>query len=108
MCPRFVFFLCLAIGCTSEVGITQCKDLSWLTMIESSITQSGSKGEIYSFHYKNTMVYKIDACVGCPDFIITVSDCSGKSICEFGGIAGINTCPDFDKGATNKTLVWKN
>ena len=50
----------------------------------------------------------IDVCNGCADNLTTVYNCEGNVICEFGGIAGLNTCPDFDKNSTNKTIIYEN
>ncbi len=37
-----------------------------------------------------------------------VYNCQGQVICQFGGIAGLNTCPDFYDTATDKKVIWKN
>jgi hypothetical protein len=34
--------------------------------------------------------------------------CNGDIICQFGGIAGLNTCLDFAERAIKKKVIWKN
>ncbi len=101
----------LFIGCTNkkpaeEPWVNICSDLTWLDSIKGSIVQSGLNGEIYLSHYKGARVFEINACLSCADFISTVNDCEGKVLCEFGGIAGINTCPDYSPA--DRLLYWKN
>ena len=81
---------------------------SWINEIIANTEQSGSRGEIIRYKYEGQWVYFIDACVGCPDFISVVYDCQQNELCKFGGIAGFNTCPDFDQKARDKKVIWKN
>jgi hypothetical protein len=62
--------------------------------------------EIVSYAYKGKTVYLVDMCIQCPDYRTTVVNCEGQVICEFGGIDGRNTCPDF-ADATRLEVVWK-
>jgi hypothetical protein len=80
---------------------------SWIDDVTKSITQNGYKGEITKYIFQNQEVYLIRGCLECADYIDEVRNCEGKTICEFGGIVGKNTCPDFDK-ATKVGVVWKN
>jgi hypothetical protein len=107
MISRCVVALLAFCSCTSNSALVPCADLGWLDVIEKTIAQNGNKGEIYSYRYKNETVYEINECLGCADNLIIVLNC-GKKICEFGGIAGLNSCPDFYNTATGKKLVWKN
>lgn len=86
------------------------KDLIWLKQIKSNFEQSTSapKKKIIQYIYNNQRVFLIDSCVDCADNLITVYNCNGTKICEFGGIQGLNTCPDFDENATNKIILWEN
>ena len=68
----------------------------------------GTKAEIYSLTYNGKTVIEIKDCVDCADGMTTIYNCSGTAICQFGGIAGLNTCPDFYQEATGKNLLWKN
>jgi hypothetical protein len=90
-------------------SVKKCAVPSWLDDVTQSITRNGYKGEIIKYLYQNEEVYLIRGCLNiCADYIDVVRDCEGKTICEFGGIVGKNTCPDFDKGATKIETVWKN
>lgn len=86
------------------------KELLWLNNIKTGFEQStdASKKQIIQYTYKNETVFMINPCFNCPDNLITVYSCSGEKICEFGGIAGLNTCPDFYEQATNKIILWEN
>ena len=82
-----------------------CSDVDWLKSIRE---QASNKTEIIRYKYKGETVYYINTCVGCADSMGEVYNCSGQVICQFGGIAGFNTCPDFYDVATDKVVTWKN
>jgi hypothetical protein len=86
------------------------EELFWLKQIKTGLEQSAAAGkaEIYEYTYKQQRVFSVNSCVGCSDSKTDVYNCGGNIMCEFGGIAGLNTCPDFDSQATNKKLLWKN
>ena len=88
--------------------VNVCPDLSWLESIQSSIVNSGNKGTIYLAHYKEERVFEINPCTNCSDMMTTVYDCDGSVTCEFGGLAGLNTCPDYAPNPSEKLLYWKN
>lgn len=107
----------LLVSCSDNSDkITVCntnnplEELVWLKEIKIGFEQSGffSKKKIIQYTYQNKSVFLIDICNNCADNLIAVYDCSGNVICEFGGIAGVNTCPDFDKNATNEIILWEN
>lgn len=54
--------------------------------------------------YNNQEVYYFIQ--GCCDIISFVYDTTGKKICEFGGFAPRNTCPDFNIKKTNCENIW--
>ncbi len=85
------------------------EDLNWLQEIKEGFEQSASatKKKIVLYEYNNESVFLIDSCNGCADNLTTVYNCEGNIICEFGGIAGINTCPDFETNATKIDILWK-
>jgi hypothetical protein len=78
----------------------------WLLATIASAEQNGSKGEIIQYQYKGETVFSIDTCVGCPDSMTVVYNCVQETKCQFGGIAGLNTCPDFTDTATGKKIIW--
>ncbi len=105
------------ISCNKEEEIKETcvvdnpiEELFWLKQIKTGLEQSASasKAEIYEYTYKQQRVFSVNSCVGCSDSKTDIYNCAGNVMCEFGGIAGLNTCPDFDTEATNKKLLWKN
>lgn len=115
MIPKWAFLITILIaGCNENKGTVAppenfgCKDLTWLNSIETSIANNNAKGEIYLYKYKSQNAFEIKDCLNCPDMMTIVKNCEGVVICQFGGIGGVNTCPDFYSSATSKTLVWKN
>ena len=85
-----------------------CPDTAWLRTIIENAQQNTSKAEVIRYRYKNQTVYYVNTCIDCADGMAVVYDCSGQEICKFGGIAGFNTCPDFNDTATNKKVIWSN
>ncbi len=64
---------------------------------------------VYSYVYKNQTVYSFS--VDCCDQYNVVYDANCKVICSpSGGITGYGDgrCSDFQKTATNETLIWKD
>jgi len=96
--------------CGANLISNPLEDLQWLNNIKTSFEQSSSavKKKIYQYTYNGNTVFLIDPCVSCPDGLQTVYDCSGNTVCEFGGIAGLNTCPGFSENSTNEILLWEN
>lgn len=86
------------------------ENLTWLKEIKNSFEQSSSitKNEIVKYEYNNETVFLIDSCKDCADNLIVVYNCEGIVICEFGGIAGLNTCPDFETNAIKIAVLWEN
>ncbi len=86
------------------------ESLPWLKQITSDFKQvkAAPQQDIYQYTYNNNTVFLVNDCNNCSDKLSVVYNCSGDVICEFGGFAGANTCPDFEQTATNKTLLWTN
>lgn len=63
---------------------------------------------IVRYRYQGQYVFYFDNCHSCADAMQLVMNCKRDTICMFGGIAGINTCPDFYHRANDSTLVYKN
>jgi len=83
------------------------EDIQWLKekkgFLEVRMTPVG--WQIIRYKYNNEYVFWIDECYNCADNLISVYNCEGNVICEFGGIAGLNTCPDFETAATDSTML---
>ena len=86
------------------------EDLPWLKEIKKvmEISMRAAGGQIISYKYKGDNVFWIDRCYGCADDLIAVYNCQGEVICEFGGIAGLNTCIDFHSEASDSTMLFNN
>lgn len=86
------------------------EDLDWLkdikTSMELNMGMAGS--QIIQYTYNDSTVFWVDICYGCADNMIVVYNCKGDEVCRFGGIAGFNTCPDFEENATDKTMLFNN
>lgn len=114
----FLFSVLFLTSCpiNDEVFNNSCdvqnpiENLVWLKEIKTSFEQSSSatKRSIIQYKFKNKIVFLVDSCNNCPDNLTTLYNCEGVKICEFGGIAGLNTCSGFDKEAKNKIILWEN
>ena len=85
------------------------EDILWLkTIVESFESENGIdwRNVIIQYSYKGQDVFLIAPCFQCPDAPTTVFDCEQNLLCELGGIRGTNTCPDFDKNATNEKILY--
>lgn len=83
--------------------------LSWLKkIVETYSKEFSNKIEIYQCSYNCVQGFLINWCVNCPDGLTQFISCDSVVMCEFGGIMGTVTCPDFDKKTTNKKLLWNN
>ena len=87
---------------------SHCAYTEWLKDIIEDAQESPQKAEVIRYLYKGQTVYYINTCKDCADSMADVYNCSGEVICQFGGIAGFNTCPDFEDKATDKKVIWQN
>lgn len=105
-----VFFALL--GCTkkSDTCLYQnpLEEIAWLKQKKTSFDMDMSPNiqTIDEYSYNGARVFKISVCGGCTDAMDEVFDCQGNKICEYGGIAGINTCQDFKKNSTHIRLLY--
>jgi len=114
------FLLLLFLSCEEDnqeiQNLVQCEfenplmDLDWLKEINCNLSKRAVPYgyQIFSYQYRGSTVFLIDPCYNCRDSSASVFDCEGNGICEFGGIMGQNTCPDFSTEATHKTLLAGN
>ncbi|TGV03980.1 DUF6970 domain-containing protein [Flavivirga rizhaonensis] len=80
------------------------ENVEWLKELVNNPNPNGL--EIIQYDYKQQTVFSINNCLNCADGFVIVYDCKKNKVCEFGGIAGINTCPDFDTKAINKKVLF--
>jgi hypothetical protein len=106
--------LSVLVQCESISPVTtldegsQCENLDWLQTFIDQAKQNDQAAEVIRYDYNGHRVYWVDTCKGCADAMAIVYNCSGQVICQFGGIAGFNTCPDFEAKATNRKVIWRN
>lgn len=86
-------------------------ELDWLneirqTMIDDTTIYDIGTQNITMYTYGGNKVFQIDDCPACPDFGTSVLQCNGKEICFFGGIANLNTCPDFNDTKTDEEVIY--
>lgn len=86
------------------------EDLQWLSDITDTfdIIDTANGQQIIQYIYNGECVYQVDFCFECPDNLIGIYNTQGEVICEFGGIAGLNTCPDFYDTATDRRVLFSN
>lgn len=99
------------VACHSDEASGPCdvynplKKLGWLHKIKQ---QAGERtSSIIWYRYQEEDVFLIADCDNCPDGMAVVYNCEGETICEFGGIAGLNTCPDFFDTAAKQKTLWE-
>lgn len=108
----FLFFV-IFFGCSDTdaegLALKTCSDtpLETIDWLKDLINNTNSNGlEIVQYTYQEQTVFSINNCLNCADNLIVVYDCKKNKVCEFGGIAGLNTCSDFDTKATNQTVIF--
>ena len=98
----------LVMACSSGTKT----DPYWLACFKQSglqkIVDEKRYAEIFAYQYKGQIVFMVgDNCTQCSDRMGKLYSCDGQVICLFGGIGGLNACPDFADVATDRVLVWK-
>jgi hypothetical protein len=85
------------------------KEIAWLSDVKNKfdMVQGMAKQQIVQYTYNNQTVFLIDNCYGCSDSKRIVYDEKKNVLCEFGGFAGLNTCPDFEKSAKNRKVLYE-
>lgn len=93
--------------CTTEDPL---KNIPWLKELKETFEQSSQAAgtRIVQYEYEGECVFLVDDCYGCADALQVVYNFDQEKICEFGGIDGRNTCPDFMEKATGKIILWHN
>jgi len=84
------------------------EDYQWLADIKFALETNASPigAQIIQYIYNNECVYLLE--YECCDFSDFVYNESGEVICEFGGVIGLNTCPDFFDTVTNRRILFNN
>jgi hypothetical protein len=105
----FVLSVFCLTGCREEIkntcNVRNPRDLSWVNKIIDQNRLNREGAEIVQYTYQGASVFLVNLCKGCPDAMTIVYNCQGEAICEFGGLDGRNTCPDFDQ-AVQGEVIW--
>jgi hypothetical protein len=105
----FASVFCVA-GCREEIkntcNVRNPRDLPWLRKIIDQNQSHREGAKIVGYTYRGESVFLVNLCEGCPDALTNVYNCKGEVICEFGGIDGRITCPDFSQ-AEEGDVIWR-
>ena len=86
-------------------------ELDWLAEIVD-LAQADDRGvrqiQILQYTYNGECVIWVDNCYNCSDKLIVVYDYEKEEVCSFGGIIGLNTCPDFLKTASDRKVLLED
>lgn len=104
----------LLVSCNS-IRVTVCEERSatiadacehsgWLDQKIELLKTMNTTARLTQYTYQSKPVFKVRTCLECADTMTTVYSCEGVIICQFGGIAGFNTYPDFFETAPIKRL----
>lgn len=111
-----ILVVCAADRCREatrqgEPQTTNCNPDGTLPAWLSELIKSGpasNKSIIIQYKYTGQAVFSVNMCLDCADAMTVVYDCDQNVVCQFGGIAGLNTCPDFEQNATRIRVIWEN
>ena len=97
----------LVTTCTIENPL---ETIQWLKEIRDGFDMQANPlpKKITQYFYQGECVFLVDGCVGCADNLTILYNEDQDVICEFGGIAGVNTCPDFETEATGESILYGN
>ncbi|MBM3231854.1 hypothetical protein FJZ21_00550 [Candidatus Pacearchaeota archaeon] len=95
-----VLVILVLISAYYSLNYSQEENLGW---IEGNLLNS-EVVKVSECNYNSEEVYYFES-PECCDFINHLYNSKGEIICSFGGIAGTNTCPDFDISSCIKN-IW--
>lgn len=76
--------------------------------IKNASRNGSSEATVTQYIYNGQNVYAFDPGIVYPDIMFTVVNEACEVICQIGGIAGLNTCPDFNENAEIVGVIWRN
>lgn len=110
-----IIFLFLFMSCNKDrVFQKTCgtdnalEDIEWLKEIKARFEDNEGSDRIVQYMYNKRRVFLIEGCRFCPDALFYVYDCEQIEVCQFGGIGGVNTCPDFTEEATDEKILYED
>jgi len=106
-----LFLLFLALSCKTNKLKKQndFNQIAWLTNLKNVFKDDTSrKHQIIHYKYNEKDAFLVNDCYQCSDGLIRVYDIDKNIICEFGGIIGKNTCPNFEQKAKKVTYIYND
>jgi len=95
-------------------AISNCEDPAsdavpqeWLDQRIAQLRQDDYTAEIYQLKFKWGYGYFVNPCTQCADYYTYTYDKCGTLVCQSGGIAGTNYCPQIYQEDAEKKLIWK-
>lgn len=76
--------------------------------VKNSDVREPQKAKVEAYLYKGEKVYIFDPGSGYADWLYTAYNSDCEVICQFGGFAGMNTCPDFNEHSEYLGVVWED
>ncbi|HCX22391.1 MAG: hypothetical protein CMB80_22390 [Flammeovirgaceae bacterium] len=107
----YLFFTVIVVSSCKEESEGVCTSepfeaYEWLSDIRTNLDNSETVTSITQYVYNDNCVYEVNY-GAYVDALVIVYNEQGEEICKFGGIAGFNTCPDFDEKATNEKVIFQ-
>ncbi|MFY0592248.1 DUF6970 domain-containing protein [Roseivirga sp.] len=108
------YFLSLFIGAT--LFLTSCGEDTSVAELPSCIQAEikaaqnikSSEASVTEYLYNGEKVFGFDPGLVYPDMMTTIVNEDCEVVCQFGGIAGLMTCPDFNENAEVIGIIWQN
>ena len=102
---------CLAFSCENldiPSGLPECIEDQIKSEVRNSQVREPNKATVEAYLYNSEKVYIFDPGSGYADCLSTAYNQNCEVICEFGGFAGLNTCPDFNETAESLGIIWED
>lgn len=78
------------------------------TEVKNRPVREPNKASVKAYIYKGEKVYIFDPGSGYADWLYTAYNSGCDVICQFGGFAGMNTCPDFNEHSEYLGIIWED
>ena len=101
----------LAFSCdTLDIpnGLPECIEDQIKSEVRNIQMREPNKASVEAYLYNGEKVYIFNPGSGYADWLSTAYSQNCEVICEFGGFAGLNTCPDFDETAETLGIIWED
>ena len=107
----FLLIISVVLSCKTNKTTKQTdfNQIAWLSSLKNNFKEDTSrKHQIIHYKYNEKDVFLVDDCYQCADGLIRIYDIDKTIICEFGGIIGKNTCPDFEQEAKKMNFIFND